>query len=205
MMLYNSFFKRFLDVFVSLIALIILSPIFLLITLILYISNDGKPFFIQIRPGKECKLFKVIKFKTMNDRTDSSGDLLHDSQRTTKFGKMLRQTSLDEIPQLINVLIGNMSLIGPRPLLIEYLDLYSTTQIRRHEVRPGITGLSQVNGRNLLEWQKRFEMDVFYVDNISFSLDMKILLLTVLKVFQREGASSANSVIVEKFKGNPDE
>lgn len=201
-MIYNNFFKRLIDVLISLVALLILSPIFLGITLTLFFTNDGKPFFFQIRPGKNCKLFKVIKFKTMNDRTDSNGNLLHDSQRTTRFGKMLRQTSLDEIPQLINVLIGHMSLIGPRPLLKEYLELYSSTQIRRHEVRPGITGLSQVNGRNLLEWQKRFELDVFYVDNISFSLDMRILLLTVMKVFQGEGASSANSVLIEKFKGN---
>lgn len=201
-MIYKLGFKRLLDLLISFIALIILFPVFLTITLILYFLNEGKPFFFQIRPGKDCKLFKVIKFKTMNDKKDKSGILLPDHKRTTKFGKILRQTSLDEIPQLINVLLGNMSLIGPRPLLIEYLELYSPTQNRRHEVRPGITGLSQVNGRNLLEWQKRFELDVYYVDHISFFLDLKILMLTVQKVFQREGASSSKSVTVEKFNGN---
>lgn len=201
-MIYKLGFKRLLDLLISFIALVILFPVFLIITLVLYFLNEGKPFFFQIRPGKDCKLFKVIKFKTMNDKKDKSGILLPDHKRTTKFGKILRQTSLDEIPQLINVLLGNMSLIGPRPLLTEYLELYSPTQIRRHEVRPGITGLSQVNGRNLLEWQKRFELDVYYVDHISFLLDLKILMLTVQKVFQREGASSSKSVTVEKFKGN---
>ncbi|WP_304504260.1 sugar transferase [Algoriphagus sp. NBT04N3] len=201
-MIYKLGFKRLLDLLISFIALVILFPVFLTITLVLYFLNEGKPFFFQIRPGKDCKLFKVIKFKTMNDKKDKSGILLPDHKRTTKFGKILRQTSLDEIPQLINVLLGNMSLIGPRPLLTEYLELYSPTQIRRHEVRPGITGLSQVNGRNLLEWQKRFELDVYYVDHISFLLDLKILMLTVQKVFQREGASSSKSVTVEKFKGN---
>ncbi|QYH41170.1 sugar transferase [Algoriphagus sp. NBT04N3] len=200
--MYKLGFKRLLDLLISFIALVILFPVFLTITLVLYFLNEGKPFFFQIRPGKDCKLFKVIKFKTMNDKKDKSGILLPDHKRTTKFGKILRQTSLDEIPQLINVLLGNMSLIGPRPLLTEYLELYSPTQIRRHEVRPGITGLSQVNGRNLLEWQKRFELDVYYVDHISFLLDLKILMLTVQKVFQREGASSSKSVTVEKFKGN---
>lgn len=201
-MIYKLGFKRLLDLLISFIALVILFPVFLTITLVLYFLNEGKPFFFQIRPGKDCKLFKVIKFKTMNDKKDKFGILLPDHKRTTKFGKILRQTSLDEIPQLINVLLGNMSLIGPRPLLTEYLELYSPTQIRRHEVRPGITGLSQVNGRNLLEWQKRFELDVYYVDHISFLLDLKILMLTVQKVFQREGASSSKSVTVEKFKGN---
>ncbi|TXD79101.1 sugar transferase [Algoriphagus ratkowskyi] len=200
--MYRIFIKRLLDLILAFVSLVITLPIFLVITIVLWIQNDGKPFFFQERPGKNAAVFKVIKFKTMNDHLDSKGVLLPDHQRTTGFGKFLRQTSLDEIPQLINVLVGNMSLIGPRPLLMEYLDLYSTEQHRRHLVRPGITGLSQVNGRNLLEWKKRFEMDVHYVDNLSFLLDFKIFLLTILKVFKREGASSSKTVTVEKFKGN---
>ncbi len=201
-MIYRVFVKRVLDLIVAFVALLIISPIFLIITCVLWFQNDGKPFFFQERPGKNASVFKVIKFKTMNDLLDYKGVLLPDHQRTTEFGKFLRQTSLDEIPQLINVLSGNMSLIGPRPLLMEYLGLYSTEQLRRHTVRPGITGLSQVNGRNLLEWKKRFEMDLYYVDNLSFFLDLKIFSLTILKVFKREGASSSKSVTVEKFKGN---
>lgn len=201
-MIYRIFVKRVLDLILAFVALLIISPIFLIITCVLWFQNDGKPFFFQERPGKNASVFKVIKFKTMNDLLDYKGVLLPDHQRTTEFGKFLRQTSLDEIPQLINVLSGNMSLIGPRPLLKEYLDLYSTEQLRRHTVRPGITGLSQVNGRNLLEWKKRFEMDLYYVDNLSFFLDFKIFSLTILKVFKREGASSSKSVTVEKFKGN---
>jgi lipopolysaccharide/colanic/teichoic acid biosynthesis glycosyltransferase len=200
--LYRNGFKRLLDILVSLLGLLIFFPFLIIITIVLWKSNQGQPFFFQERPGKNCQLFNIIKFKTMNDKTDDKGNLLPDEHRTTRFGRILRQTSLDEIPQLINVLIGNMSIIGPRPLLIEYLGLYSEIQIRRHEVRPGITGLSQINGRNLLEWQKRFELDVYYVDNLSFSLDLKIFFLTVKKVFQSEGASSAKTVTVSKFKGN---
>lgn len=200
--LYRNVFKRLLDILVSLIGLLVFFPFLVVITLVLWKSNQGKPFFYQVRPGKDCQLFRVIKFKTMNDKTDEQGDLLPDELRTTRFGKILRQTSLDEIPQLINVFLGNMSIIGPRPLLVEYLELYSEIQLRRHEVRPGITGLSQINGRNLLEWQKRFELDVYYVDNLSFLLDLKIFFLTVKKVFQREGASSAKTVTIKKFKGN---
>jgi lipopolysaccharide/colanic/teichoic acid biosynthesis glycosyltransferase len=201
-MIYKKGIKRLLDIVVALVAIIILFPIFIIITLILWFQNNGRPFYFQERPGQNALIFNVIKFKTMNDLVDQKGDLLPDHERTTRLGKFLRQTSLDEIPQLINVLSGKMSLIGPRPLLIEYLSLYSKEQFRRHLVRPGITGLSQVNGRNLLEWQKRFEMDVYYVDNLTFILDFRILLLTFLKVFQREGASSSNSFTVQKFKGN---
>lgn len=201
-MIYKKGIKRLLDIVVALVAIIILFPIFIIITLILWFQNNGRPFYFQERPGQNALIFNVIKFKTMNDLVDQKGDLLPDHERTTRLGKFLRQTSLDEIPQLINVLSGKMSLIGPRPLLIEYLGLYSKEQFRRHLVRPGITGLSQVNGRNLLEWQKRFEMDVYYVDNLTFILDFRILLLTFLKVFQREGASSSNSFTVQKFKGN---
>lgn len=201
-MIYKSVFKRAFDIVISLFSFILFLPVFFIITIILWFQNNGKPFYFQERPGKNASTFKVIKFKTMNDLKDHDGNLLPDDQRTTGVGKFLRQSSLDEIPQLINVLIGNMSLIGPRPLLIEYLSLYSTEQLRRHDVRPGITGLSQVNGRNLLEWKKRFELDVYYVDNLCFLLDLKIILLTILKVFKREGASSAKSVTVEKFKGN---
>lgn len=201
-MIYKSVFKRAFDIVISLFSFILFLPVFFIITIILWFQNNGKPFYFQERPGKNASTFKVIKFKTMNDLKDHDGNLLPDDQRTTGVGKFLRQSSLDEIPQLINVLIGNMSLIGPRPLLMEYLSLYSTEQLRRHDVRPGITGLSQVNGRNLLEWKKRFELDVYYVDNLSFLLDLKIIFLTILKVFKREGASSAKSVTVEKFKGN---
>lgn len=201
-MIYKSVFKRAFDIVISLFSFILFLPVFFIITIILWFQNNGKPFYFQERPGKNASTFKVIKFKTMNDLKDHDGNLLPDDQRTTGVGKFLRQSSLDEIPQLINVLIGNMSLIGPRPLLMEYLSSYSTEQLRRHDVRPGITGLSQVNGRNLLEWKKRFELDVYYVDNLSFLLDLKIIFLTILKVFKREGASSAKSVTVEKFKGN---
>ncbi|WP_297338014.1 sugar transferase [Algoriphagus sp.] len=204
MKIYQRFFKRFLDLFISLIVLILLFPFFVVIFCTLFILNDGKAFYFQDRPGKNGEIFKVIKFKTMNDRVGLDNELLPDDERLTFFGKILRQSSLDEIPQLVNVLVGNMSLIGPRPLLVEYMPLYSKTQMRRHEVRPGITGLAQINGRNLLEWNRRFELDVYYVDNLSFSLDLKILVLTILKVFQREGASSAKTVTVEKFKGNHD-
>lgn len=182
--------------------LIILSPIFLLIWLLISITNKGSgAFFIQERPGKDEKIFKVIKFKTMTNERDSSGILLPDSQRITKFGRFIRQTSLDEIPQLINVIKGEMSLIGPRPLLVTYLSLYSEFQAQRHKVRPGITGWAQVNGRNAISWEKKFEYDVWYVDNMSFLLDCKIILLTVKKVFIRDGVNATESVTMEPFKG----
>ena len=200
--MYRNFLKRILDFTASLFGLIILSPIFLIVTIGLFFANGGKPFFVQRRPGKDGKIFNIIKFKTMNDKKDSSGKLLPDADRLTKIGAFVRKTSLDEIPQLINVLKGEMSLIGPRPLLPEYLSLYNDTQRRRNEVRPGITGWAQVNGRNAISWEKKFEYDVWYVDHISFALDLKILLLTVKKVFVSEGITQEGHVTSEEFKGN---
>jgi lipopolysaccharide/colanic/teichoic acid biosynthesis glycosyltransferase len=199
--MYRTFFKRVLDFFVSLIAFILLSPLFIVLTIGLFIANQDKPFFIQRRPGKNCKVFKIIKFKTMNDKKDASGKLLHDSERLTPVGKFVRKTSLDEIPQLLNVIKGDMSIIGPRPLLTDYVHLYSQYQNRRHEVKPGITGWAQVNGRNAISWDKKFELDVFYVDNISFWLDLKILFLTVKKVIISEGISAEDAATIEPFQG----
>ena len=200
--MYKSFFKPTFDFLVALIGLLILSPIFLFVMIALTIANNGKPFFFQKRPGKNEKIFSIIKFKTMNDRKDASGNLLPDAQRLTKVGKFVRSTSLDEIPQLLNVIKGDMSLIGPRPLLVQYLPLYDETQRRRHEVRPGITGWAQVNGRNAISWEQKFTYDVWYVDNVSLSLDVKILLKTIQKVFKREGISSDTSATMEPFKRN---
>lgn len=180
---------------------ILLLPLFLLVTLCLYLANQGKPFFFQPRPGKDEKIFKVIKFKTMNDKVDLQGNLLPDADRLTAVGSFVRKTSLDEIPQLLNVIKGDMSLVGPRPLLVEYLPLYNAVQQRRHKVRPGITGWAQVNGRNAISWERKFELDVWYVDHLSFTLDIKILWLTVMKVFKREGISQEGQVTMEKFKG----
>lgn len=199
--MYKLIFKLWIDLIVALIGLLLLSPIFLLITIGLILINQGNPFFIQTRPGRNGKLFKIIKFKTMNDKKDSDGNLLSDEKRLTKIGKFVRKTSLDEIPQLLNVLKGEMSLIGPRPLLPEYLSLYNESQKRRHEVLPGITGWAQVNGRNAISWEKKFEHDVYYVDNLSFLLDCKIVYLTIKKVINREGIAAANSVSAEAFKG----
>lgn len=202
-MIYRFIFKRTFDFIASTIGFIIISPIFLLVWIWLSIANKGAgAFFFQERPGKNEKIFKVIKFKTMNDRKDASGNLLPDAQRLTKVGKFVRSTSLDEIPQLLNVIKGDMSLIGPRPLLVQYLPLYNETQRRRHEVRPGITGWAQVNGRNAISWEQKFAYDVWYVDNVSLSLDVKILLKTIQKVFKREGISSDSSATMEPFKGN---
>ena len=183
--------------------LVIIWPILLIMTLWLYFANRGAgAFFTQERPGQYGKIFKVIKFKTMTDERDENGDLLPDEKRLTKIGKFIRSTSVDELPQLFNVLKGDMSLIGPRPLLPQYLPLYSKEQARRHEVRPGITGWAQVNGRNAISWTKKFELDVWYVDHCSFLLDLKIIFLTVKKVFVREGISSDTSVTMEPFIGN---
>ena len=201
-MLYKHFFKRLLGFVFSLSGLMGLSPVFVVITVILFFANRGNPFFFQLRPGKNNKIFKVIKFKTMNNKKDAHGILLPDSARLTAIGKFIRKTSLDEIPQLINVINGDMSLIGPRPLLVEYLPLYNKEQKRRHEIRPGMTGWAQVNGRNTLSWTEKFQLDVWYVDNVSFFLDVKILLLTIKKVFIREGISSETNATMEKFKGN---
>lgn len=200
--IYLSFIKTFLDKIISLIVLFILSPIFFIVTLLLVISNKGNAFFIQSRPGLKGKLFNIIKFKTMTDKKDGDGNLLTDAERLTKVGVFIRKTSLDEIPQLINVLKGDMSLIGPRPLLPQYLALYNEFQNKRHGVRPGITGWAQVNGRNAISWEKKFEYDVWYVDHISFVLDMKIFFLTLKKVYQSEGISANDSVTTEAFKGN---
>lgn len=199
--MYKYKIKRIIDFTASLLGLIVLSPIFLLVTIGLFFANQGKPFFFQLRPGKKGTIFKIIKFKTMNDKKDSTGNLLSDAHRLTKIGSFVRKTSLDEIPQLINVIKGDMSLIGPRPLLVQYLDLYSDFQNRRHEVKPGITGWAQVNGRNAISWDKKFELDVWYVDHISFLLDVKIILKTVQKVVKSEGINAADAATIEPFNG----
>jgi lipopolysaccharide/colanic/teichoic acid biosynthesis glycosyltransferase len=173
-----------------------------MVTIGLYIVNQGKPFFFQLRPGLNGAIFKIIKFKTMNDKKDVNGNLLSDAERLTKIGVFVRKTSLDELPQLLNVIKGNMSLIGPRPLLPEYLLLYNDFQIKRHNVKPGITGWAQVNGRNAISWEKKFEYDVWYVNNISFVLDVKIFFLTLKKVFVKEGINMDGQVTTEVFKGN---
>ena len=199
--MYSHFVKRILDFLMAIIGFIILLPLFICITILLFIANNGKPFFIQKRPGKDCKVFQIVKFKTMNDKKDKDGKLLHDSLRLTKVGKFVRRTSLDEIPQLLNVIKGEMSIIGPRPLLTDYVHLYNAYQNRRHEVKPGITGWAQVNGRNAISWDKKFELDVYYVSNISFLLDVKILFLTVKKVLKSEGISAENEATIEPFEG----
>ena len=200
--MYKSFIKRFLDVLLSFFGLLLLSPVFLAVTIGLFIANNGKPFFVQSRPGKNGMIFKIIKFKTMNDKTNAEGNLLSDSERLTTIGSLVRKTSVDEMPQLINVLLGDMSLIGPRPLLVEYLPLYDAFQKRRHEVRPGITGWAQVNGRNAISWEQKFEYDVWYVTHLSFILDFKIIFMTIKKVFAGEGISGEGVVTAERFKGN---
>ena len=201
--MYKKLFKRVTDFCVIFIALGVLFAPFLIITLWLYFANKGAGvFFMQERPGKNGKIFKVIKFKTMTDERDVDGNLLPDAQRLTKVGRFVRSTSIDELPQLINVLKGDMALIGPRPLLPQYLPLYSKEQARRHEVRPGITGWAQVNGRNAISWTRKFELDVWYVDHCSFLLDLKIIFMTIKKVFVREGISSETSVTMEAFTGN---
>ena len=200
--MYKFFFKRILDLTIALISLILLIPIFFIFMVLIKI-NLGSPFiFKQSRPGLEGKVFDIYKFRTMTDKKNKNGILLPDEERLTKFGKFLRSTSLDELPGLWNVLIGDMSLVGPRPLLIEYLSLYSAEQARRHEIRPGITGWAQVNGRNAISWNEKFEMDVWYVDNQSLVLDLKILFLTLIKVIKRDGISHNNHATMEKFKGN---
>jgi len=199
---YILFIKPVIDFLVALIVFIVLSPLFLFVALMLAVANSGKPFFFQRRPGKGGKIFQVIKYKTMNDRKDKNGELLPDVVRLTKLGKWVRKTSLDELPQLLNVLKGDMSIIGPRPLLEEYLPLYDETQRKRHDVRPGITGWAQVNGRNAISWKQKFEYDVWYVNNVSFALDLKILLMTFRNVAKSEGISSETSATMEKFRGN---
>ncbi|RDI58365.1 sugar transferase [Flavobacterium glaciei] len=199
--MYTVFFKRIIDFVSSLIGLTLLSPLFVFCTIGLFFANQGKPFFFQLRPGKKGEIFKIVKFKTMNDKKDPQGNLLSDAERLTKIGAFVRKTSLDEIPQLLNVLKGDMSLIGPRPLLVQYLHLYSDFQNRRHEVKPGITGWAQVNGRNAISWEKKFELDVWYVDHISFLLDIKILFKTIQKVIKSEGINAADAATIEPFHG----
>ena len=200
--MYPNYIKPFYDFISTFIGFILASPIFLLCTIALAIANNGKPFFFQKRPGKNGRIFSIIKFKTMNDKKDEHGNLLLDADRLTEVGKFVRKTSLDEIPQLINVLKGDMSLIGPRPLLPEYLPLYNDFQKRRHEVKPGITGWAQVNGRNAIRWEEKFKLDVWYVDNQSFWLDMKIIWLTIRKVLLREGINQEGQATMEPFKGS---
>ena len=199
MNLYQRYLKRPFDFIISFIALIVLLPVFLLVALLLLVANRGDVFFMQPRPGKGGKVFRVIKFKTMNDLKDKEGNLLPDEKRLTPVGSFVRKTSLDEIPQLLNVLKGDMSLIGPRPLLVDYLPWYDDRQKRRHEVRPGITGWTAVKGRNAISWDKKFEYDVWYVENISFALDVKILLLTVGKVLKSEGVTAQGHATMPSF------
>ena len=200
--MYKNHLKCIFDFLVALIGLVFLSPIFIIVTIGLYIANQGKPFFFQRRPGLNERIFSIIKFKTMNDKKDANGNLLSDAERLTPIGAFVRKTSLDEIPQLINVIKGDMSLIGPRPLLPEYLPLYSTEQKKRHKVRPGITGWAQVNGRNAISWTKKFELDVWYVENLSFLLDLQIMFLTLKKVLKLEGVNREGEATNIAFKGN---
>lgn len=199
--MYKTFGKRTVDLFFGLIGFILLFPVFFVITIFLLILNRGRVFFFQIRPGKNEKLFKVIKFKTMNNEKDAAGELLSDADRLTWIGKFIRKTSIDEIPQLLNVINGDMSLVGPRPLLVQYLTLYNHRQAVRHKVKPGITGWAQVNGRNAISWEQKFEYDIWYVDNISLKTDLKIILMTIGKVFKSEGISSNSHATMEMFKG----
>ncbi len=200
--MYKSYIKRPFDFFLSIFFFFLISPIFLITTILLAIANKGKPFFFQARPGKDEKIFKVIKFKTMTDKKGNDGKLLPDAERLTAIGSFVRKTSLDEIPQLLNVIKGDMSLIGPRPLLVQYLPLYNDIQKRRHEVRPGITGWAQVNGRNTISWEQKFEYDVWYVDHLTFLLDIKIIFMTILKVFKSEGINADGQATMSEFKGS---
>lgn len=201
--MYKNCFKRMIDCCLAMVATVVLSPVMAAVAVLLAVANKGAGVvFTQTRPGKNGRLFKVMKFKTMTDERDENGNLLPDAQRLTKTGKFIRSTSLDELPQLFNVLKGDMALIGPRPLLPQYLPLYSKEQARRHDVRPGITGWAQVHGRNAISWKKKFELDVWYVDHCSFWLDLKIILLTVKKVVVREGITKEGQATTEFFNGN---
>ncbi len=208
--MYAKFFKRFLDFFLSLIAVTILSPILLILMLVGAIAMGGNPFFVQARPGKKGKdgrekIFKLIKFRTMSNKKDKDGNLLPDEVRLNNYGKFLRSTSLDELPELLNILIGDMSIVGPRPLLVRYLERYSEEQRRRHDVRPGLTGYAQAYGRNSLTWEEKFEKDVYYAEHLSFLLDLKILFKTVAVVLKRDGISSETSATMEEFTGTTQE
>lgn len=201
--MYRHFFKRLLDFMISLVGLLIISPILLIVTIWLHFANKGTgAFFLQDRPGRDGKIFKVIKFKTMTDERDADGNLLPDEQRLTKIGKFVRSTSIDELPQLLNVLKGDMALIGPRPLLPQYLPLYSPEQARRHEVRPGITGWAQCHGRNAISWQEKFKLDVWYVDHVSLWTDVQVIFITIRNVLLRKDINSATSATMEFFNGN---
>lgn len=200
--MYKHFFKRFFDFWIALIALICISPILIVVTIWLHFANKGAgAFFFQERPGKNGKIFKVIKFKTMTDEKDAEGNLLPDADRLTKVGSFVRSTSIDELPQLINVLKGDMALIGPRPLLVQYLPLYSKEQMRRHDVRPGISGWAQCHGRNQISWTEKFKLDVWYVDHLSFVTDLKVIFITIKKVLFREDINSDNDTTMEDFDG----
>ena len=201
-MLYKNFFKRFLDFWISLVALIIISPLLIIVTIWLHFANKGAgAFFFQERPGKDAKIFRVIKFKTMTDERDAEGKLLPDAQRLTKVGRFVRSTSIDELPQLINVLKGDMALIGPRPLRVHYLPLYSPEQARRHEVRPGISGWAQVHGRNAISWTEKFKLDVWYVDHLSFWTDIKIIFITIKNVLMRKDINNKEVATMYPFDG----
>ena len=199
--MYKQFFKPLFDFIGSFFVLLVVSPILVVVAFSLAIQNKGTPFFLQTRPGKNQKPFKIIKFKTMTDQRDSQSNLLPDNQRITSLGKVIRKLSIDELPQLINVLMGDMSMVGPRPLLIRYIPLYSKEQLRRHEVRPGITGWAQVNGRNSIPWSKKFELDVYYVDHLNFWLDIKTLWLTFIKVVKKEGVNQTEDRPMQPFDG----
>src|SRR5690606_20245869 len=198
----RNFLKPFIDFLVSLTCLLLLSPLLILVAILLWIANKGNPFFFQKRPGKNEKIFKIIKFRTMTNERDAGGNLLPDSERLTGIGKIVRKTSIDEIPQLINVLMGDMSLIGPRPLLPQYLSIYNERQKKRHEVRPGITGWAQVNGRNAISWKQKLEFDAWYVENLSAGLDLKIFIRTIKKVILSEDINTADMATTEPFNGN---
>lgn len=204
-LLYRVFFKRFYDILLSALAILLLSPVLLVLIVLGAIKMKGNPFFTQLRPGKKEKVFRLIKFRTMTCEKDEDGNLLPDEKRLTRYGKILRSTSLDELPELFNILSGHMSIVGPRPLLVAYLPRYNAEQKRRHEVRPGLTGYAQVNGRNAISWQERFALDVRYVDTVSLWLDIKILFQTVFAVLKREGISSETSATMEEFTGNEED
>lgn len=203
--MYRNFVKRILDFLLSLTAILLLSPVLLILIIVGVIKMGGNPFFTQERPGKYGRIFKLVKFKSMNNKKDENGELLPDNLRLTSYGKFIRNTSLDELPELVNILKGDMAIVGPRPLLVKYLTRYNETQARRHEVRPGLTGLAQVNGRNAISWEEKFRYDVEYVDNIGFLLDIKIICNTALKVIKRDGISSETSATMEEFMGQTKE
>ncbi len=200
--MYKNCVKRILDFFIALIGLIVLSPLFIILIILGFIFMSGNPFFVQERPGKNEKIFKLIKFRSMSNKKDKEGKLLPDKVRLNKYGRLLRKTSLDEIPELINILKGDMAIVGPRPLLVEYIPLYSAEQHRRHEVLPGLTGYAQVNGRNAISWEERFKLDVWYVDHVSLGVDIGIIAKTVTVVLKRDGISSETSATMEAFRGN---